>query len=177
MKAPKIPTSAEKSWTMPTAYVDRFGDAMQLLCAGHRPPDDMLRGWLKPDSEDERLQHFACEHGPHWAQGIGLIDAARLAADQPTEIETPFSDDKHEQFEQAEQTEAGTGGARAEALDFDLAFDLVPDAELDALNCVVLHQSDWNEFEVFQPSVKEFAHKVCRAQIELIQKTLTQTRG
>jgi hypothetical protein len=42
-----------------------------------------MSAWL--DSENEELQSFAAEHGPAWAQGIGLIDAARTTADQPTE--------------------------------------------------------------------------------------------
>ena len=34
------------------------------------------------------LQSFAASHGPSWAQGIGLIDAAMVMVDQPTEITT-----------------------------------------------------------------------------------------
>lgn len=74
---------AASDWTEPTTYLRRFGDAMQLLCAGHRPTHAMMSAWL--DSENEELQSFAAEHGPAWAQGIGLIDAARTTADQPTE--------------------------------------------------------------------------------------------
>ena len=29
-------------WTTPTTIVERFGDAMELLCQGNRPPDSML---------------------------------------------------------------------------------------------------------------------------------------
>ena len=73
-------------WREPTTYLQRFGDAVALLCSGHRPPDEMLAAWLDTKSDDHRLQAFACEHGPSWAQGIGVIDAARVVADQPTEI-------------------------------------------------------------------------------------------
>lgn len=66
-----------------TTYIEGFGDAMALLC-GKRPPDDMLAGWL---ADDERLQQFACAHGPAWAQGIAVIDAARILAGQPVEGE------------------------------------------------------------------------------------------
>ena len=73
-------------WTTPTTYLQRFGEAMALLCSGHRPPDEMLSAWLDTEREDQRLQAFAMEHGPSWAQGIGVIDAARVLADTPTEI-------------------------------------------------------------------------------------------
>lgn len=64
-------------------YIERFGDAMQLLCNGNRPSNKMLIDWI--DSDDETLQEFACNNGPEWAQGIVLIDAARLLADTPIE--------------------------------------------------------------------------------------------
>lgn len=73
-------------WKTPTTYLQRLGDALELLCAGHRPPDEMMTAWLDTDRDDMRLQSFACEHGPSWAQGIGVIDAARTLADEPTEI-------------------------------------------------------------------------------------------
>lgn len=70
----------------PTTHLQRFGDAMALLCSGHRPPDAMLHDWLtNPDSD--ALQEFAIEYGPIWAQGIVVIDAARVLADQPAEGE------------------------------------------------------------------------------------------
>lgn len=72
-------------WTTPTTYLQRFGDAMALLCNGHRPPDAMLRAWLDPSLDDDALQAFACDKGPAWAQGIVIIDAARMLADQPGE--------------------------------------------------------------------------------------------
>lgn len=74
------------NWQTPTTYLQRFGDAIALLCAGNRPPDEMMTAWLDADREDTRLQEFACEHGPVWAQGIAVIDAAQVLADQPTEI-------------------------------------------------------------------------------------------
>lgn len=72
-------------WLAPTTYLQRFGDAVMLLCGGVRPADELLSAWLRDGSEDMRLQNFAIEHGPAWAQGIGLLDAARVMADQPTE--------------------------------------------------------------------------------------------
>jgi hypothetical protein len=74
------------NWRVPTTYLQRLGDALALLCAGNRPTDEMMMAWLHPERDDIRLQAFACEHGPSWAQGIAVIDAARVLADQPTEI-------------------------------------------------------------------------------------------
>lgn len=73
-------------WRTPTKYIDRLGDAMELLCSGERPPDELISAWLDPKADDHRLQDFSCEHGPEWAQGIAVIDAAIVLADQPTEI-------------------------------------------------------------------------------------------
>ncbi len=70
-------------WTTPTSYLLRFGDALQSLCRGRRPTEAMMGAWL--DTDDEQLQTFCCDHGPSWAQGIAVIDAARVLADQPTE--------------------------------------------------------------------------------------------
>jgi hypothetical protein len=64
-------------------YIERFGDAIQLLCNGNRPSNKMLMDWL--DCDDHTLQDFACSNGPEWAQGIVLIDAARLLAEIPIE--------------------------------------------------------------------------------------------
>lgn len=81
---PAAPQAAKLSdWRTPTKYLDRLGDAMQLLCSGKRPGDDLLTEWI--NDTNEKLQDFACEHGPAWAQGIGLIDAAMVMARQPTE--------------------------------------------------------------------------------------------
>lgn len=74
-----------RDWTDPTTVLERFGDAMELLCQGNRPHDALLRGWLSGESED--LQGFAASHGPAWAQGIGIIDAALTLVDNPTEIQ------------------------------------------------------------------------------------------
>jgi hypothetical protein len=73
-------------WTQPTTVAQRLGDAVQMLCGGKRPPDAMVTGWL--DNTSEELQSFAASNGPAWAQGIGLIDAAMVMVDQPTEITT-----------------------------------------------------------------------------------------
>lgn len=84
MAAPPVPTSATQGdWREPTTVAQRLGDVLQLLCGGKRPPDDMVLAWLNTD--DISLQDFCATHGPAWAQGIGLIDLAMVAVEQPTE--------------------------------------------------------------------------------------------
>jgi len=78
-------SKTHSAWAGPTTYLQRFGDAMQLLCAGHRPGDALLVEWLDPASETYTLQEFAIEHGPAWSQGIVVIDAALVMAEFPTE--------------------------------------------------------------------------------------------
>lgn len=68
----------------PTSYLERFTHALALLC-GKEPPQEIVLAWIQKDSDDFRLQEFAIEHGPSWSQGIALIEAAQLMADQPTE--------------------------------------------------------------------------------------------
>lgn len=70
-----------------TTFLQRFGDAMERLCEGSRPSDALMVAWLDPALDDFGLQEFAIEHGPEWAQGIAVIDAARLLAEQPAEGE------------------------------------------------------------------------------------------
>lgn len=72
-------------WAQPTSVAHRLGDAVTLLCAGNRPPNEIVEAWLAPDSEDMRLQEFCISYGPAWAQGIVCIDAAMVLADGPTE--------------------------------------------------------------------------------------------
>lgn len=78
-------SAQEKSdWSAPTSHADRFSQAIALLC-GKTPPADAVEAWMAPGSEDMRLQEFAIEHGPAWAQGVAVIDAAHLLASMPTE--------------------------------------------------------------------------------------------
>lgn len=90
--APPRPVNAvTPTGEAPTTYLQRFGDAVTLLCGGNRPSEDLLKGWL--DGSNDELQNFAATHGPEWAQGIGLLDAAAVTADQPTEeIDHEFLD-------------------------------------------------------------------------------------
>ncbi|MFC4924755.1 hypothetical protein [Delftia deserti] len=83
LEAPPAVAPQGEGWRKPTTYLQRFGDAIALLCHGRRPDDLVLTSWL--DGTSDVLQQFAIDNGPAWAQGIGLIDAATIAADQPTE--------------------------------------------------------------------------------------------
>jgi hypothetical protein len=73
---------------MSTRWVDRFTDALQVLC-GERPPADLVQSWLDPVADCQRLQDWVGDHmherlRPH-SQCISLIDAAHVIADQPEE--------------------------------------------------------------------------------------------
>ena len=69
-----------------STWEQRFSEALSLLCGGAEVPPDMVTRWFS--SDDERLQHWASEHGAFaWHQGIALIDAAALMADTPSEGE------------------------------------------------------------------------------------------
>lgn len=73
-------------WTEPTTYLKRFGDAIQALCGGNRPPDRMMLEYLDKHSDSFELQEFCIEHTLlGWAQGIVVIDAALTLADEPVE--------------------------------------------------------------------------------------------
>lgn len=84
-RAQRVSVPPPEGWTQPTTYLRRFGDAMALLCSGHRPSDAMMSDWLDPTKDSFELQGFAVEHRPAWAQGITVIEAARVMAEQPTE--------------------------------------------------------------------------------------------
>ena len=78
------PRSPSRGWSAPTTYRQRFAEAVALLCK-KQAPEDMIDVWLAEEAEDGRLQEFAIEHGPTWAQGIVLLDAAAVLASTPTE--------------------------------------------------------------------------------------------
>lgn len=73
----------EDDWRTPTSYLKRFGDALQLLCGGHRISETVRAHWLLNCSEE--LQQIVGPLCPSWAQAIATIDAATTMADQPTE--------------------------------------------------------------------------------------------
>lgn len=73
-------------WTKPTRWIDRFADAIQLLCAGNRPTEKMISDWFDESQDSFELQEFCIKHCPlFWSQGIVVIDAALALADEPRE--------------------------------------------------------------------------------------------
>ena len=70
-------------WRKPTKYLDRLGDALELLCLGNRPSDKLITDWIEHTSEE--LQRFCSNNGPSWAQGIVIIDSAEILANDPVE--------------------------------------------------------------------------------------------
>lgn len=80
----------EPDWREPTDYIERFTEAIALMCS-KKPPKEIVTAWLDKTKDDMRLQEFAIEHGPAWAQGIAILDAANIMANQPAEgIEHEF---------------------------------------------------------------------------------------
>lgn len=74
-------------------YLERFTQAITLLCKGRQPPTDMIAGWL--DGTDDKLQEFTIDNEPPWAQGCVLLDAAKLLADTPAEEHHPNGEPIH----------------------------------------------------------------------------------
>lgn len=73
-------------WTKQTTHIERLGDALQLLCAGKRPPDQMILDYFNDDLDSFDLQEFCVENCPLvWSQGIVVIEAALILADDPAE--------------------------------------------------------------------------------------------
>ncbi|WP_186269853.1 VRR-NUC domain-containing protein [Burkholderia gladioli] len=68
-----------------TTYIERFIDAMGLLCRG-KPDRAMCEQWLNHDNDD--LQAWAINNiRIHWQMGISTIEAAQYLADLPEEGE------------------------------------------------------------------------------------------
>lgn len=80
--AAPVPADVRSGWSTPTTYAHRFAHAVSLLC-GKWPDAALVDSWL--DKSSDALQDFAASHGPAWAQGIVLLDAAAVIADTPTE--------------------------------------------------------------------------------------------
>lgn len=80
-------------WTEPTKFLERLGDALEVLCQGNRPSDVMMRRWLDKELDDFTLQYFCSDHAVDWMQGIQVIDAALKLADNPVEgVEHEYRD-------------------------------------------------------------------------------------
>lgn len=64
-------------------FEQRFIEALSILCGGRRPELQIVKDWFNTNLDSLELQAWAIENGPEWAQGIAVIDAARLLAGQP----------------------------------------------------------------------------------------------
>lgn len=89
-----------QSWHVPTQYVDRFIQAMQLLCLGNSPSREMVESWFSSDNDD--LQQWAVNNtAMTWATGIGTIEAAMALADTPEEGISGGNGQEHQTREEA----------------------------------------------------------------------------
>lgn len=71
-----------------TTWLERFTQALAVLCGGKQPPAEAIRDWDDPGMDSHALQSWAISNAwMEWAQGVAIIDAARLLADQPAEGE------------------------------------------------------------------------------------------
>jgi hypothetical protein len=72
----------------PTNYVERFTQAVAILC-GAQPPADMVNEWIAnvDVNGEHRLQGWVLSQAatPSWAQGIVVLDAADVLANDPEE--------------------------------------------------------------------------------------------
>jgi hypothetical protein len=74
------------SWDKPTEWMERFVEALELLCAGNRPSDKIVQDWWDDEIDSFDLQEFCIKYCPlTWSMGISVIDAAITLADQPAE--------------------------------------------------------------------------------------------
>jgi len=72
-------------WTTPTTWDQRFRDALTVLC-GEPPPAGLVEAWFEPGCDSVELQNWASEKCRMvWAQGIVVIDAAEMLANDPAE--------------------------------------------------------------------------------------------
>ena len=71
-----------------TTYAERFTHAVSVLC-GAQPPADMVAEWLEniDVNGEHRLQSWVLSQAatPSWAQGIVVLDAAHVLANDPEE--------------------------------------------------------------------------------------------
>lgn len=75
---------------MKTTYIQRFTDAITLLC-GAVPPEDYVELWLTNEEDKsgtQPLHSWAIDNATlAWAQGIVVLDAAAVLANTPVEGE------------------------------------------------------------------------------------------
>ena len=74
----------------PTTWMERFREAMAVMCGGKMPPLDMCEQWVRNEQVNgvDLLQEWVIDHAAvavSWHTGIGTIEAAQVWADTPEE--------------------------------------------------------------------------------------------
>ena len=74
----------------PTTWMERFREAMAVMCGGKMPPLDMCEQWVRNEQVNgvDPLQEWIIDHAAvavSWHTGIGTIEAAQVWADSPEE--------------------------------------------------------------------------------------------
>jgi hypothetical protein len=74
----------------PTTWMERFREAMAVMCGGKMPPLDMCEQWVRNEQVNgvDLLQEWVIDHAAvavSWHTGIGAIEAAKVWADSPEE--------------------------------------------------------------------------------------------
>ena len=71
----------------PTTWMERFRDALRIMCNNKMPPLEICEKWVNDDeSGGLTLQDWAkCNASARWSQGIVTIEAAMAWADRPEE--------------------------------------------------------------------------------------------
>lgn len=62
----------------PSKFLDRMEQCLKLMLK-KAPPRRIIKDYYNSDSME--LQDFCALHGPDWAMGISVIDAAQVLAD------------------------------------------------------------------------------------------------
>jgi hypothetical protein len=77
-------TVAVESTTYQTSFMERFMQALTVLCGGVEPPEAMCAAWCCQATEE--LQEWVLDHEKlEWASGISIIEAAEMLANSPKE--------------------------------------------------------------------------------------------
>ena len=74
----------------PTTWMERFREAMAVMCGGKMPPLDLCEQWVRNEQVNgvDLLQEWVVDHAAvsvTWHTGIGTIEAAQVWADSPEE--------------------------------------------------------------------------------------------
>lgn len=73
----------------PTTWMERFRDALTVLCGGKEPSLELCEKWLSNEQDSngsDPLQDWVCCNTVlPWSQGIIVIDAAYALAESPEE--------------------------------------------------------------------------------------------